>query len=171
MSKRRLQLTLFIDRDKSEMIEKIREEFNPLQYKLIKSHVTLCREDELEPIEQVIQNLEKLNHPGITIDFGQVTKFSDHKGVLIPATGENKQFHQLRKMILKGVNQYPRKHHPHITLMHPRNSTCTDNIFQQIQKMVLPGKIEFRMISVIEQEEENRWKILKEYKLEDPIIQ
>ena len=62
MSKKRLQLTLFIDEDKSEMIEKIRKEFNPLQFELIKSHVTLCREDELDPIEQVIQNLEKLNH-------------------------------------------------------------------------------------------------------------
>ena len=167
MIKKRIQLTLFIDEDKSETIENIRKKFNPLQFDLIKSHVTLCREDELKPIEQVIQNLAMLNHECISVAFGPVRKFSDDKGVMIPATGENKEFHQLRKLILKGLTTNPRKHEPHITLMHPRNSTCTDSLFQQIEKIKLPGEITFKKIHLIEQEGESKWKILEEYVLKD----
>lgn len=60
MNTKRIQLTLFIDEDESAPIEKIRKEFNPGQYALIKSHVILCREDELEQIENVLLNLERL---------------------------------------------------------------------------------------------------------------
>ncbi len=169
MSKKRLQLTLFIDDDKSGMIENIRKEFNSLQFELIKSHVTLCREDELDPIEQVMQNLQMLNHTCVSINFGPVIKFSDDKGVLIPATGPNSNFHNLRRLILEGVTKNPRKQEPHITLMHPRNSTCTDSIFQQIASVKLPDKIEFKKISLIEQEGESKWKILEEYAIKDRI--
>lgn len=165
MNKKRIQLTLFLDENKSEVIEKIRKEFNPKQYELIKSHVTLCREDELEPIEIVIQNLEKLHYKYITLDFGSAVRFSDEKGVLVPATGDNERFHQLREHILQGVLKNSRKQEPHITLMHPQNSTCTDKIFQQIKKIKIPDKIAFRKISLIEQEENKKWEILKEYEL------
>ena len=127
----------------------------------------MCREDELDPIEQVMQNLEKLNHTYISINFGPVIKFSDDKGVLIPATGENEEFHQLRKLILEGVIENPRNHEPHITLLHPRNSTCTESIFQQIAKIKLPDKIAFKKISLIAQEGESKWNILEEYTLKD----
>lgn len=167
MSQKRIQLTLFIDTHQSGEIEKIRKEFNPRQYELIKSHVTLCREHELEPIEKVIQNLEKLNYTWVTIDFGSAVRSCDDKGVLIPATGHNEPFQKLREFILQGVVNNPGKQEPHITLMHPRNSTCTDNVFQQIEKMELPGKITFRKISLIEQEEQNRWRVLKEYALKE----
>jgi hypothetical protein len=169
MIKKRIQLTLFIDEDKSEAIENIRKKFNPLQFDLIKSHVTLCREDELKPIEQVIQNLEMLSHGCISIAFGPVTKFSDNKGVLIPSTGENDAFQQLRKLILKGVITNPRRHEPHITLLHPRNSTCSDSLFQQIEKIKLPDRIAFKMISLIAQEGESKWNILEEYALKDRV--
>ncbi|NMR33228.1 hypothetical protein HIO71_03290 [Chryseobacterium aquaticum] len=48
MNKTRRQLTLFLDDHYSTEIETIRRKYNPVQYKSIKSHVTLCREDELE---------------------------------------------------------------------------------------------------------------------------
>ena len=38
---KRKQLTLFLDEDKAQSIESIRQRFNPKQYKLIKSHITL----------------------------------------------------------------------------------------------------------------------------------
>jgi hypothetical protein len=47
MSKKRIQLTLFVGEPESVAIEHIRKMFNPLQYALIKAHVTLCRADEL----------------------------------------------------------------------------------------------------------------------------
>ena len=167
MSQKRIQLTLFIEGDKSAVIEKIRKEFNPQQYKLIKSHVTLCREDELESIEKVMQNLARLNYDYITLDFGLPVRFYDGKGVLIPATGGNEPFQKLRKLILQGVMNNPGKHEPHITLMHPGNSTCTDGIFQQIEKIELPCKLSFRKISLIEQEEKNKWTTLEEYELKE----
>ncbi len=66
----RIQLTLFIGKDYSAEIEKIRKEFNPLQYSLIKSHVTLCRENDLVHIEKVIQNLERQEYRPVIIQFG-----------------------------------------------------------------------------------------------------
>ena len=167
MSQKRIQLTLFIDENALGQIEKIRQEFNPEQYALIKAHVTLCREDELTQIEDVILNLTKCEMNSISINFGDVTRFSDGKGVLIPAIGKNEQFQNLRKTILKGIIEEPRNHEPHITLMHPRNSTCTDSIFNKIKKMELPTKIAFTKISFIEQEDVKKWVILREFELKN----
>ena len=164
---KRLQLTLFIDADESQLIEKIREKFNPEQSKLIKAHVTLCREDELEQIEKVISSLEKLDVGHITIDIGNVIRFSDGAGVLIPAISDNQQFYQLRETVLQGLIEQPRKQEAHITLMHPRNSTCTDAIFEQIEKIQFPNKIEFRKISLIEQGIGKKWNVLREFALKN----
>ncbi len=164
MQKRR-QLTLFVENHHSEAIEAIRKEFNLAQYALIKAHVTLCREDELEEIEKVMANLLKLNQAEVTIDFGKVIRFADGKGVLLPAIGNSEQFQQLRAVILEGVIEKPRQHEPHITLMHPRNATCTDAIFEQIEKIEFPDKIVFRKISLIEQELGKEWEVLREFEL------
>lgn len=163
--KKRIQLTLFIDTHIAETIEQVRKEFNPAQYELIRAHVTLCREDELALIEKVILNLEQLNAGSITIDFGNVVRFSEGKGVMIPALGNNESFQRLRESILKGLIEKPRKHEPHITLMHPRNAVCTDRIFEKIEKFEFPRKIEFRKISLIEQEMGKKWHILREFDL------
>lgn len=167
MIKLRRQLTLFIEDKDSENIEQTRKQFNPEQYRLIKAHVTLCREDEVEPTEKVLQKLAALNHRFVTVNFGKPIQFSDGKGVLIPADGDNIQFHQLRKDILKRINDNPRKHEPHITLMHPRNSTCTDTIFEQLETINFPTQIVFKQISLIEQEDNNPWKILKVFDLRE----
>ena len=47
----RRQLTLFVKKEDAETIEQIRQAFNPRQFELIKSHVTLCREDEIQNLE------------------------------------------------------------------------------------------------------------------------
>ncbi len=167
MSKKRIQLTLFVEKDESAAIEQIREKFNPEQYKLIKSHVTLCREDELVPLEKVMQNLENLHYPCFTIEFGPIIRFSEAKGILLPASSGYEQFQTLRTLILKGIVNHPTKTEPHITLMHPRNSTCTHDIFNHIAQIKIPGKFLFKKISMIEQEENNKWEIFNEYKLID----
>ncbi len=161
----RIQLTLFIPESDSEVIEQIRSVYNPEQYALIRSHVTLCREDELEQIEQVLLNLENLSGC-FTIAFGDVIRFSEGRGVLIPALENNEAFQQLRAKVLHGIIEQPRIHNPHITLMHPRNATCTDEIFDLIQKRIFPRTITFRKISLIEQENGMKWNILKEFDLE-----
>jgi 2'-5' RNA ligase len=165
LQQKRLQLTLFIDEQQQAIIEKIRMQFNPVQYGLIKAHVTLCREDELEQMDKVMLNLTMLNFKSISINFGKPVRFSDGKGVLLPVIGNNNNFHQLRTAVLQGVIKNPRHHQTHITLLHPRNATCTDAIFEQIVQEEFPGKINFKRISLIEQVMENKWQLLKEFEL------
>jgi 2'-5' RNA ligase len=165
MSKKRIQLTCFVSEPESQPIEDIRKKFNPLQCNLIQAHVTLCREDELVEIERVMNNLMYLNARSVAVHFGKVTRFFDGQGVYIPAIDNDQAFQELRKSILKGIIEQPRLHEPHITLMHPRNSTCTDSIFEQIEQQHLPSRIVFRKISLIEQEIGEKWRILKEFDL------
>lgn len=143
----------------------MRRRFNPEQYALIGCHVTLCREDELEQIEKVMHNLEGLDQNNIVLAFGHPIRFSEGAGVLLPALGNDQHFQRLRASILAGIIANPRKHEPHITLMHPRNSTCTDEIFAQIVKNYFPKRITFRKISLIEQEMGKKWRTLKEFDL------
>jgi len=165
VSKKRQQLTLFADEKDTLIIEAVRNQFNPEQAALIKAHVTLCREDEIVPFEKVLKNLESLNEPVISIDFGEVVRFSTGKGILLPGIGTNKPFQQLRKAVLARLAEPPRLHEPHITLMHPRNSSCTDAIFNQIKAYRFPCTIKFKAISLIEQEEGKEWTVLREFKL------
>ena len=168
MSHQRRQLTLFVDEKQSAAIESIRQKLNPLQYGLIKAHVTLCREDEIEPIENVLHNLTNQILPKIVICFGGVIRFSDGNGVLLPANDNLHSYRTLRSKILRGIIETPRNNEPHITLMHPRNSTCTDDIFQQISKVILPAVITFEKISLIEQIDQGPWKIIQEFDLNEP---
>lgn len=165
MSNKRIQLTLFIPEQDAVAIEKIRKGYNPEQYKLIPAHITLCREDELDQMDHVMLNLEQLQFECFTINLGAVERFSQGKGVLLPAIGPNEVFQKLRSTVLKGIIEQTRQHEPHITLMHPRNATCTDEIFESIQKNSFPQQLIFDQISLIEQEIGEKWQILKTYKL------
>ena len=161
----RRQLTLFVQKNDVQHIEDVRSKFNPRQSELINSHVTLCREDEIEDIGKVLHNLTQLNQKTINIKFGQVTRFDNGKGVLIHATTENEEFQELRQKVLKGVVDKPRRQEPHITLMHPRNSNCTDKIFEAIEKANLPTQLNFKTISFIEQVNGGQWTVLKTFDL------
>jgi hypothetical protein len=164
----RRQLTLFVSPDDAKAIEKVRQEFNPLQFELIKAHVTLCREDEIERLEQVVSNLIKLTKTKkkLSIEFDKVARFDNGKGLFLPATKENNEFDTLRKQVLSRIIDYPRKQEAHITLMHPRNSTCTDEVFTQVERMRLPTKLSFGTISLIEQKDGGKWKVLQEFSME-----
>jgi 2'-5' RNA ligase len=161
----RRQLTLFVQGDNGT-IENIRKEFNPIQHKLISAHVTLCREDEIGSIDKVLENLKavKLENP-LKITFDTVERFEDGKGVWLPGSTANKQFHELRRRVLKGMNDTQRQYRPHLTLMHPRNSTCTDKIFDQIKGLELPTELFFNKVSLIEQENGGQWTIIDEFEI------
>jgi hypothetical protein len=163
----RRQLTLFTDQQDAENIEKIRNRFNPKQSALIRSHVTLCREDEIENLKQIVTNLHRLTNTEILIVFGQAIRFENGKGVLLPAKGDSADFQNLRRQILLGINNNPKMQEPHITLMHPRNSTCTDNIFEEIKKIRLPAKLKFKRINLIEQNDGGQWSTVQEFALMD----
>ena len=162
----RRQLTLFVDESDAETIEQIRQEFNPVQSGFIKCHVTLCREDELVHLDQVISNLIRMTDIELAIEFGKVIRLDNGKGLILPVIKGAEEFQELRKQVLHGVVDTPRFQEPHITLMHSRNSTCTDSIFERIKKIPLPRKISFKKISLIEQVNGGSWKILREFDLE-----
>lgn len=163
----RRQLTLFVNKANAVTIEAIRSRYNPLQQKLIDAHVTLCREDEIENMDAVLDNLEHLQQQPISIFFDEPVRFENGAGVLISCADNNEAFHQLRKKILAGLFDEPWKHEPHITLLHPRNATCTDAIFETIKKERLPKQLVFSTISLIEQTDGGPWKILRTFVLTD----
>lgn len=164
-SNTRLQLTLFLDEKDKSAIERIRATFNPSQQQLIDSHVTLCREDELLDLNKILYNIQHLDTSTLTIHFGNPTRFDNNKGVLLPAFGNNEQFQQIREKILAGTSVSVRRHEPHITLIHPRNSSCTDEIFEEIQQAQLPSSISFNAISLIKQINGGPWQIIKRFDL------
>ena len=164
MNSKRIQLTLFVPESLSAPIEEIRSRYNPVQHNLIAAHETLCREDELTSLEAVLKNLEQLDFPAFTIPFTTPIRFDSGKGLLLPALDDS-MFQGLRKLVLKGIVNQPRTHAPHLTLMHPRNSTCTDPLFKEIQTINLPDRFHFNQISLIEQVNGGAWVIKKEWLL------
>lgn len=159
--KNRKQLTLFLP-DTAAAIEKIRAEFNPEQFKLIPAHVTLCREEELEPLEPVIDRLRSISLEGpVRIRFKKSERSADGKGVVMPATDEE-DYRRLRSLVL-GASGATNVQSPHITLMHPRNSSCSEELFRKILHRDLPAEFWFDRISLIEQKNSGKWKVLEEF--------
>ncbi len=163
----RRQLTLFIAPHEAGAIESVRQKFNPRQFEIIKAHVTLCRENEIQNLEKVIANLLMIirTQPPIVIELGKVTRFDHGKGLWLPAANGNKEFECLRNRVLSGLTDNPGKQDAHITLIHPRNATCTDDIFEQIEKVDLPTRLMFNRISLIEQENSGPWNTIQEFDL------
>ncbi|SDD69153.1 2'-5' RNA ligase family protein [Niabella drilacis] len=164
----RRQLTLFVNAGEARELEQVRKEFNPAQYRLIKSHVTFCREDEIEDLPLVLSNLQQIHPSGIAVHFGPPVRFDHGLGVMLPASGSNAPFHQLRLQVLSGVAVPVKRRQPHITLMHPRNATCTNQIFYVIQKTPLPTTLKFDNICLIEQVDGEPWRVLEKYELSNP---
>jgi len=128
--------------------------------------VTLCREDEIINLDKVIGNLNNLSHKlPIKIKFRSVERFCENKGLYMPAAITNNPFKKLRRQVLKGIDSNPRDHQPHITIIHPRNGTCTDAIFNEICHQSLPKMLVFDCISLIKQCDGGKWAILKEFHL------
>lgn len=156
----RKQLTLFVPEEVAMAIENVRQQYNPAQYQLIKSHVTLCREDELFDLATVKKNLLQLMSINCTIAFGKPLRFDDGKGLMLPALDDASDFQTLRALVLKDCIELPRMSMPHITLIHPRNGSCTDEIFEIAQKLDFPSSIRFDNIHLIEQCNGGKWQSL-----------
>ncbi|PZU91166.1 MAG: hypothetical protein DI529_01440 [Chryseobacterium sp.] len=160
----RRQLTLFLQNESSEIVEKIRKKYNPKQFELIKAHVTLCREDEIENLDQILTNIASLKEKAITIRFEKLERFDNGKGVYLKSD-DAQEYHKLRQQILKTIIDSPREQTPHITLMHPRNSICDNEIFEKISTEKIPLSFTFSEISLIEQEKGEKWKLIKTFRL------
>ncbi len=163
---KRKQLTLFLAPSESARIEEIRKKFNPLQYALIKSHITLCREDEIQDLERIARVLDQMDLKEFELKSDGLRRFSDGKGLYISVNDTDSKFSNLRKLVLDHGNISPRPHDAHITLMHPRNSTCDDEKFEIIKNIKLPERFAIRSISLIQQEIGQKWETLAEYKFD-----
>jgi 2'-5' RNA ligase len=162
----RRQLTLFLEDEDAKVIEQFRKQYNPIQQALIACHVTLCREDELNELRQVCHNAATLPTTPCTIQFHQPSRFENGKGLWLRGREDNESFHTLRKQVLNGIVESPRMAEPHITLIHPRNGTCTDEIFESCMKMNSPTQLRFQSISLIEQTNGGPWKRIQDFSLQ-----
>ena len=151
----RRQATLYLQPPASERIEALRARFNPVQFALIRAHVTLCREDEVNDWKDLAARLEALVKIHVPLTFGAPVREADL--VTLPAIGPTEEFDELRGSLLSVEGVPARKHKPHITLVHPRNGSCSDADFATIRAECHPFTMTFRVVTIIEQVEGGRW--------------
>ncbi len=152
----RRQATLFVPPPRDAAIETFRSRYNPVQYCLIRAHVTLCREDEVTDWELFADRLSQIEEIDISLSFGQPVR--DGNLVTLPPVGSTESFDAFRRIVLIGQSNSIRKHNPHITLIHPRNGTCTDRIFDEMSCDLSPFSVIFRSVTLIEQVDSGEWK-------------
>ncbi len=148
---KRRQASLFLH-DQFQ-IESLRLRYNPVQARLIPAHVTLCREDEVTDWDEVRTRLESLSPFEIQLQFGEPVR--EDNFVFLPVIEGCDRFHEFRCAIL---GDDARRHVPHVTMIHPRNGTCTDQIFADISATVSPFQYTFTEVMLIEQEGDGVWK-------------
>ncbi len=139
-------------------IEALRFRHNSMQARLIPAHVTLCREDEVTDWVAFQARLEALRPFEITLTFG--TPVREHNFVYLPVHEGIDDYHDFRRAIL---SQEARKQTPHLTLIHPRNGTCNDQIIADISaNIVSPFQYTFREVMLIEQEHGGVWNVISQ---------
>ncbi len=151
---RRRQASLYLP-DPFE-VEAVRLRYNPIQARLIPAHVTLCREDEVTDWEAFRARLESLRPFEITLTFGAPVR--EHDFVFLPVLEGLDDFQLFRRRLLQTE---ARNQTPHVTLIHPRNGTCTDEIFADISATIIsPFQRSFREVMLIEQEDGGVWSVV-----------
>ncbi len=153
----RRQATLFLD---LPLIESIRQEFNPRQAELISAHVTLCREDEVEDWVALEERMRDLPS-AVTLEFGFPVRDGDL--VYLPGIDKDGSFRSLRKYLLN--SDRVRDHKPHVTLIHPRNGKCTDNIWETLRSRIEPFTYTFHELSFILQQDGGVWQTARTFPL------
>ena len=157
---RRRQATLFLNGQ--TFVDDIRQRFNPEQAKLIASHVTLIREDEVADWAEVGRRLSAIDARPVTLHFVRLERRDD---LLMLTCGDPTfEFDDLPTLLLAD-NEPPRKHEPHITLIHTRNGRCTDEVFGEIESRFLPFSFTFDEVSFIEQTNGGKWTVLDTFRL------
>lgn len=147
----RRQASLFLS-DQFQ-IESLRLRYNPVQARLIPAHVTFCREDEVTDWDALRARLESLGPFEIELGFGAPIR--ENNFVFLPVVEGSDQFHEFRCAIL---GDDAREQVPHVTIIHPRNGTCTDQIFADITASVSSFQHTFREVMLIEQEGDGVWR-------------
>jgi 2'-5' RNA ligase len=152
-SMNRRQASLFLP-DQFQ-IESVRFRHNPAQARLIPAHVTLCREDEVADWDAFRARLASLCPFEITLGFGVPVRENDF--VYLPVCEGQDSFQEFRCAILA---KDARKQTPHVTIIHPRNGSCTDQIFADISATISSFQYTFREVMLIEQEDDGVWSLI-----------
>jgi hypothetical protein len=158
----RRQLTLFLPEDARSVVERVRKRLDPVQYALIRAHVTLCRDDELSPWPMIRDRLRSLSAPSITLQFGRPRVLSDGC-VLLRATEGCAAYQDLRTSIL---GPGAKSQGAHITLLHPRNASSAVFVLEDIAAALPSLSVTFHAITLIEQEEVAPWQARRSYALQ-----
>lgn len=156
----RRQATLFFN-DAPPALKHCRQSFNPIQAALIPAHITLCREDEVFDWNAFERRVATLRTVELRLEFGSPIRSGN--SVLLPAVNGIEEFAALRRVLLSDDNSEPRPMNPHVTIIHPRNGNCTNEVFAEIDRLLQPFQWTFSEISLIEQENAGPWKTLVSY--------
>jgi len=140
------------DRD---AIEAVRWEFNPAQARLIPAHVTLCREDEVPDWERLVERAWNLMPMELVLGFGRPVRQDGM--VWMPVVRGVEDFDAIREQLLSEGEVAPRRHTPHLTLVHPRNGTCSDTEFEALSNRLTPFEARFDRIHWIQQRDGGVW--------------
>jgi hypothetical protein len=154
----RRQATLYLPEPHAAAVEQLRSTHNPAQHALIRAHVTLCREDEVHDWTELASRLKTIGPIAISLVFGSPVR--DGNLVYLPVTSLTSSFDRLRTSLLARSGTSVRKHEPHITLIHPRNGSCSDATFAQIMSHSIPFEATFRAVTLISQEGGGPWRDL-----------
>ena len=152
----RRQATLYLPPPHAAAIDRLRLAFNPVQHVLIRAHVTLCREDEVQDWDEVAHRLRTSAPIAVTLAFGAPVR--DGNLVYLPGVDSTASFDQLRATLLSRPGAVVRKHEPHITLIHPRNGVCSEEVFAAILKGCAPFTATFREVTLITQVNGGVWQ-------------
>lgn len=156
----RRQATLFFNNAPPALTHS-RHRYNPVQADLIPAHVTLCREDEVVDWLAFKQRVASLTRVELELKFGRPIR--NGNSVLLPAIEGMEAFVSLRRNLLSDGTSEPRPMNAHVTIIHPRNGTCTDEIFEEILQLLQPFQWTFNEIAVIEQQNGGPWQVLSRY--------
>ena len=150
----RRQLTLFVPSGAASQLEAARQVLDPAQFKLIRAHVTLCRDDEIGELSCDRLTARASTATPITLAFGRPEKFSGH-GVLLPCIAGQASFHDLRCHLLESPSARPRQ--AHITLAHPRNPQALGNTPENMAAIEGDFSISFAVATLIRQVQGGPW--------------
>jgi hypothetical protein len=160
----RIQLSLFVPEPAASDLEAVRRLLDPVQARLIRAHVTLCREDELEGLgDAALEARVRAFEPGaLTLRFGPPELFHEH-GVLLPCVEGQEAFQALRRWVLSP--RTVRAHAAHITLAHPRNRKAPGNTPMNAASLERGLAVTFPTVARIRQTGSAAWEPLSEHLL------
>jgi len=153
----RRQLTLFLPEFERRLVDVVRQWLDPKQSAKIAAHVTLCREAEIANWPTIQSTLSSLNTIDVKLVFDKPIRLEDGC-IMLPTQGSTASYDELRQKIL---GQLYKVQTPHITLLHPRNSTGRNDDLASLSTYPLPTTVHFTAISVIEQIEAGTWNTVE----------